>query len=113
LILDARRGRLLLGRVMRRLVVGERRRAGIGEAACAVEAGEVGGGRTLERHDPTVRAGDEKKEDGELGRQQHGAEDQHAAAIERAARPQGREPIRPARRGFGGCIHAVSDTGGR
>src|SRR5690242_7765586 len=73
IVFDAGLRRLLLGGVMRRLVISETGRAGIGEAAGRIKAHEIGGRRPLERDDPAMRAGDKKKENGNLEREQHAA----------------------------------------
>jgi hypothetical protein len=63
---------------MRRLVIGEPRGPGIGEAAGRVEADKIGAGRGFERHDPAMRAGREKQKESKLDGQQDCAGRDHA-----------------------------------
>ena len=82
LVLDAGGGDVLLGGQMRRAIVGQRRRTGIGEDSGRIEADEIGRRRSRQRHDPAMRAGDDETKDRELDRQQHRAAPANAAPVE-------------------------------
>ena len=99
-VLDARRGGALFGGVMGGLVVGEFRRAGIGQGSSCIKADEIGAGGPGERHDQTVGSGHEKKKHGGLDREQDPAIGQHATAVECGA--QSVQQAQP-----GGC-HGLS-----
>ena len=91
----------LFGGVMGGLVVGEFRRAGIGQGSSCIKADEIGAGGPGERHDQPVGSGDEKKKPRCLDREQDPAIGKHAIAVERGA-----ENVKKAQRG---SFHGLSD----
>ena len=67
------------------MVVGQGRRAGVGERPGGIETDEIGRGRLVERHDPAMRAGDQEGEHAELEREQQRGADGKAPAVEPGA----------------------------
>ena len=82
-IFDAGCGRPLFRGIVRRLVVGEFGRAGVGQASGGIEADKIGAHGRAERHDPAVCSGDKKQKSAELDCKQDRAIRQDAVAVQR------------------------------
>jgi hypothetical protein len=96
---DAGAARALLGRPVRRPVVGECGRAGIGQRAGGVEADEIRGRRARRLADQPMRESGDEQEHHKLAGQQRAAPDDAAVARQPSVprRPEACSPDRPAR----------------
>ncbi len=103
---NADRGGGLLGGIVPRLVIGELRRAGVGQRARGIEAGKIRRRRMRQPDDPFMLERDEKHKGRDLEHEQDAAIEQHPPAVEPDALPAiAKEQPRP---GAGGYIHGAS-----